>query len=485
MKEFYDLVVVGGGGSGLTAALRASELGVENIAVMEKNSFTGGNSNFPTGIISLNSHYQQAQGVPCMAEKVYQKVMEQLQWTANPRMVHAYLMNTGKFVDWVIDKELGEPVFKLDRDGMTGSFSLKLPADGPQGGFGSVLCKSFTDMCIARGVDIFTNSQVVELLTEDGAVVGLKGENQQGSFEVRCSAVLISTGGVTGSVEALHKYFPDIYHADDYRSSFSLTSNVGDGIEMAARVGAETGRGMSIFIMGPALHDDYVIGMSQKNPRALWINKSGRRFYNEEKADIAAQVFLAQPGKIIYVIYDSAAKEKIKNELKDHPILRMRGQSAEELEAHYEQLGKRNGKAAVVDTIEELAEFAGVPLDTLTQTIAEYNSACTMGKDDIMGKSPEYLDPVLQPPFYISESTHFYDSSQGGITVDELCRAQTPYGETVPGLFASGDTATGFVSRYAYAPQGAGFTWAFNSGFMAAESIVDYLKEIENKKGEK
>ncbi len=476
MRRCYDLIIMGAGGAGLTAALRASELGVRRIAVVEKNQFTGGNSNFPTGIISLNSVHQEAQGVPCRPDAVYKQVMEDLQWTADARIVRRYLMNTGRFVDWVIEKNLGTPVFGVGKDNITGSFSLRTAIEGRQPNFGSVVCRVFTDLCRNQGV---LGSQVVEVRVEQGTVTGVQAVVNGKTVTTGCRAVLLAAGGVTGSVAALHKYFPDVYEADDYRSSFSLTSNVGDGIEVAKRAGAKTGHGMSIFTVGPALHDDYVIGMSQSNPRCLWVNKQGERFFNEEKAAWASKALLEQPGKIIYVIYDSTTKDLIKRELQEHPVLRMRGFSAESLEQHYKEFGSRTGKAAAVSPYSELASFAGIPEQALTRTIQAYNAACDSGRDDLLCKQAMYLNPVRKPPFYISESTHFYDSSQGGIAINDRTEVLTPEGCRIPGLYAAGDNASGFVSRYAYAPQGAGFTWAFNSGFLAAEQIAAYLTGTE------
>lgn len=466
----YDLIIIGGGGSGLTAAARSAQLGVSRILVLEKGEKAGGNSVFPHSVICLNSSRQIEKEEADDVEAIIADTMERLNWAANPYIVRRYLENTGRLTDWLFDI-IPEQLY-VERASPPGTIpmgSLK-PADAGKR-LGYELVRVLEERCGDAGVELFKGSPAVSLerLSEGFSVTWERGGIRE-SAASRC--VLISAGGVAGSINSLHRYFPSLYLANEERSSKSMVNCVGDGIELAASAGAETGRGMSIFTGGPVCHADYFVSSVIMNAKCLWLNRLGKRFVNEELGYGATQALMLQPGKMLYAVFDSRTKELIKEELCNDPRFKMRGFNPGDLESRFSLLASGGKKACVAQTLEELDSFAEIDAGTFAAGIECYNGLCTSGYDKDMFKQAQNLIPLTEPPYYMAVADHFHDSTQGGVTIDEWLNVLDCSGRPVKGLYAAGDNAGGFVSPFGYAPMGAGFTWALCSGFLAAESIA-------------
>ena len=133
------------------------------------------------------------------------------------------------------------------------------------------------------------------------------------------------------------------------------------------------------------------------------------------------------------------------------------------------------GKSTVIcDDLTVAAEKFGIPAEALLDTVKQYNEMCVMGKDTLLGKDPKHLRPLDTPPYYVLRGIRSSDSTYGGVRINGDFQAVKPDGTPIPGLYAIGDVATGFVAEI-YGPPSAGFTWSLGSGHMCGEVVAEAI----------
>lgn len=129
------------------------------------------------------------------------------------------------------------------------------------------------------------------------------------------------------------------------------------------------------------------------------------------------------------------------------------------------------------DSLEEAAAQFGIPYETLQATVEAYNEMCQTGKDTLLGKDARHLHPILKPPFYVLKGIRSTDSTRGGVTIDDQFRVLKTDGTILSGLYAIGDVAGGWAAEI-YAPNAAGFTWSFNSGYLCGKAAAEAIQSI-------
>ncbi|MGO5413641.1 tetrahydrodaidzein reductase [Slackia isoflavoniconvertens] len=483
MAEFdveYDLVVVGGGASGKSAALIAARAG-KNVVVIEKMPETGGLSVFAEGTAAFESSVQKELGTPRLSKYHFptkqeglDKIMGYSHQRANYEVARAFVENSAETID--IYRDLGVVYKTCDiaaEDDPNELWTFHLPE-----GLGAHCQEVLLDAIQKLDVDIFTETPAKELIIEDGRVVGVVAESEGAPLRIGGKAVILATGGMGSSPDRIFKYSwfaPAAYNMN----VLTPLQNVGDGLDLALSAGADPNTITTCPLLAAGGRDmtmDSQVGGAGVNP-GVWINKTGHRFAAESVAENLGDIgtyYGKQPGGIVWSILSQADVDRLVSEGSEIAIGEfvvyhkpMTG-LLPELEAHLE-----SGLVKKADTFEELAEQMGVPTDAFVETMAAYNEACERGVDEAYFKKPQYLRALVEPPFYGIPLATGTMGSAGGIKVNGDMQVITSDGDAIPGLYAVGLDATGlYGDSYNMEIPGCANGFAHTSGRIAARHAI-------------
>lgn len=419
IEKTVDVLVVGAGGAGLSAAVEASKAGAKTL-VIEKMPKVGGNTAICSGnIYATGSEVQNELGLTDngTVDELTKFFMDQADGRANEELVHLVSEHSGETVDW-LSKEIGVK-FKHREPGASHRSLISETS-------GVGITDLLSEKALSQGAEIMVNTAATELIAENGRVVGVKAKNGNNNVIIHAKSVVLSTGGYDGSDESKALYAPgSVGH-----HTFSSPGNVGDAIEMVKPLDGK------ILLKGGLSGIHLVGGQALNSPlsplrminHGIGVTDLGYRYANESsKSAFDYYNPMVKTGrKQFFNIVDST----IANELLDKAV--------EENEAY---------KA---DTVEELARLAGIPEYTLMVTIEEYNEACKDGIDKDFGKNKEDMIPLVKAPFYAVKITPNTNGSFGGLVTDLETQVLTNSNEPIPGLYAAGAVANSefFYLRY-------------------------------------
>ena len=463
-----DIVVVGAGAAGLSAAVNSADHGAK-VVVLEKMPFPGGASAVCGGQYAIQgSDLQKAKGVKYDPPQalVYDlignghlhndlttlKVLaEQSPAAANWAIKRFDL----KFIDQPLQYRAE---FQFDR-------SLYLVGGcGPM--FQSVL-KASKD----KGVKILTNTKAEELIVEDGEVVGVRAKAKDGSdVTVKAKAVLLATGGYGANKDMLVEPLKSALY-------YGPVSSTGDGHRMAQKIGAplqlmEFGKR---YPNGVEAAPGRAASVIQGNYRAwtqagILVNAEGKRVVNEKASnnDIM-QVLEKQPGQLLFLVMDQKTFDGFREGVKTL------GVTDEDLNKWLAANGKTVPILTKGATLAEAAKAAGVDGATLEKTVVRYNELVTKGKDEDFGRPVAFMKRTVseQGPYYIIEQKPRFATTMGSLKVDEELRVLDAKGKPIEGLYAAGEIINA-VHGDDSSP-GMNVSWAFTSGKVVSESILDEL----------
>lgn len=478
MQTDYELIVIGSGVSGMTAAIRAKENGVSRVLILEKSPYVGGNSKAAGGVFATGGKTVTAAGCAMDTQEYYESAMKQLQFSVNPALVKKYIFNSGDALDWLADTGLQFEIKKMPFGCIMATIEdealaelYKKTAPTSHSYMGTAMVQRLQEICREQGIEILTGTPAKALLTgPDGAVNGVQTEQQRFSAK----AVILATGGVAGTVASLHEFFPHLFELEDDNFTFGSAHCVGDGIHMAEAIGADTRQPMGLLLKGPSHLGPGGTQALTYSADSLIVTQFGERFIDESVIFDYHAALNNIPQKTTYTIADSklvnAMSEKMPPSAQPGttkaPVTLLEGLTQE----------AQSGKdiTYIGDSLQEAAEMFHIPYDNLKKTVERYNAMCAEGADTDLGKDARHLKPIDTPPYYVLKGIRSTDSSYGGIRINGDFQALRTDGSVIPGLYAIGDAATGFVAEI-YAPPGAGFTWALNSGHMCGKLAAEHI----------
>lgn len=446
-----QVLVVGAGPAGMTAAYAASQAGCQ-VLLLEKTDRVGGagsyaHSNFPVA----TSQAQTAVGANASYEDFYK--ISASENRADLSMVELLISNSSKAADWLIDN--GADLGAVQKD-----YNLK-PADGTIPGY--QVCTTLKKILDGTTVELRLENEVTELLYEDGKVCGAKVKSPGGEYEVRCGAVVLATGGFSASQEMLGQYTP--YWGTC--GTDNPDSSTGDGIRMAEAVGAKLTHMDHVRV---SLLPDSPAFMALRSG-AILVNREGERFVNElddlslEGVDPA----LVDDMKRAHNLWMSLPVYCVAEE-----IVQQTGGSAylvmDQSVVDANPVGQATlGLYQKVDTLEELAAVIDVDKTAFAGTIERYQGFVSGGKDEDWGKSAVTCD-FTNGPFYYAEIIPVIHSTFGGIAVDADMHALDGSDTPIPGLYAAGETADD--GTYALTPLPRAVTFGGLAGQRAADELA-------------
>ena len=482
-----DLVVIGGGGTGLAAAVAAKELGLGRVILLEKRGPLGGNTSMSMGPFAIDSPAQKRAAIEFRRDEIFKILMNWTHWKTNPRIVRAFLNKSGDTIRWLEEKGLEFQCLPL--------FSNQTPLTWhmPKG-YGAGIVKVLIGECRRLGVEIINRAPAKRLvLGPEGKLEAVVAEREGQELHIATASAIIGTGGYSGNKKLLKKYCPD------YRENMKCDGvrHTGDGLLMAMEIGAATeGLGM-LLLSGPQIPQavSLKVGIVSEDgvpeplmaialePNTAWVNKRGQRYIDEGVSRhhfLSSNAVNRQPDNLSYTLLDSSLVNTMEKEglligLGRHT--RDQRQAMPGLEKEL-RLKQEKDWVKIADSWDEIARWIGCAPGALKATMEEYNAAGDQGYDPIFAKDRELLVPLRTPPYYAIRSNSDFLDTIGGIKIDERMKVLDKEDNPIPGLYAGG-VATGGWQHDTYCDTLSGTTsgFAFNSGRIAAESAAEYIRK--------
>ena len=448
-----DVVVIGAGGAGLSAALEAKDQGAGKVILLEKMAAIGGTTFTSQGLIGgYDSKLQKEKGIELTFEQMYDNLMSNASYHLDPALTTITLQKSGGTVDWLADR------VKMDiNDVKVGYGPLQMMHTVKGGGAG--MAEPFNAALEEAGVELMLETRATELITDaSGAVVGVRAESKGSNIEIAVKSVVIATGGYAYNPELTAMLTPEL--AGTWGIGFP--GSTGDGLIMASNVGAlltHTDDMMCVL-------KDYEI-MSEHNGTSSSANNSfkglkdmimvgaeGKRFVNEQD-----QGYMSQ--KLNSPIFDQMHKDGLgyvwcitQKSTVDANARLARGAGLEYITA---------------DTAEELAGKLGVPAEALAKTLADYNGYVEAGYDAEFRRSAGEMAKIegtlVAVPLVPCEIITY-----GGIARNDKAEVTRADGTSIPGLYVAGEAS----ANSAY--MGFTLTNCFTWGRIAGESAAVYAK---------
>ncbi|MBA3035191.1 MAG: FAD-dependent oxidoreductase [Desulfobacterium sp.] len=466
-----DIIVAGGGGAGLAAAVSAAENGAK-VIVLEKNPFCGGDTSIAECIGGgIGSRFQDRFGIkaPPLAARVLAEGSKnpdgsQNVATPNPTsgrnatFVRQIMEQQKDTVDWLED--MGVVYSTEPAGGMPAPGLVHVPIDPehPEEGWyrwHPHNAKGFTlaleKKAKALGVKILKEHPAKGLVTSDKSVIGIAAHNIDGKMVyVKAKAVILATGGFGANTDMLKAYCsPRRAEAARY---WGMPGATGDGIRMAQALGADM-RGMDEIEIwdGGALREHgattvYSAPNQLARQKSLTVNKKAKRFFCESLNRGMVYTYqgsqtIAQPDMESFTLFDAntISKEDIIN--KFHPLFCE--YPCPWFEEQFENYVAK-GVIKKAGTIVELAKKLGLDPDELVKTVDRYNMLCAKGEDSDFFKEPFYMHPIRTAPFYgVGQKGGSCFNTHGGLVVDEQFHVLDKNWDPIPGLFVAGENTFG------------------------------------------
>jgi fumarate reductase flavoprotein subunit len=433
-----DVLVLGSGAAGLSAALAAREAGATRVLISEAGGEVGGSSRLSGGIVmGSGSSLQRAAGIEDSPADLFHEYMQLQRWDVAAGPVRRFAERSGATIDWLAAH--GVPFFpRLIFGG-----DERAPRSHCVDGGGQALVDALHRACDAAGIDIALGRRVDRLLVEDGAVVGAA----VGDDELRAGAVVIATGGFGASKALLERYFPSAWDAE---RTWYIGSDgaVGDGIVLGEQVGAQlAGHDRGLRTLGPGrtfLNEAFLPGWT------VLLDATGRRFADETAPYGILDGLVRTHGNAAAVLLDHAClhppadlTDRYRNCYKqvwpNHPPFQPRHYRSDIMDTLL-----ADGRAVAADSPAALGSAVGLP--ALAGEVARYNAHCDAGEDADFGKKPQFLLPLRTAPFYAVPVRPVTVNVTGtGLRIDAAARVLGAEGRPVPGLFAAGECVGGLL----------------------------------------
>jgi fumarate reductase flavoprotein subunit len=436
----YDVIIVGGGGAGMAAAIEAHDAGAR-VALVEADKRLGGSTALSGGVYyAAGTSVQRARGYPDDGpDDLFEYYLTLNQYRVEPALVRVLCDEAVNGLHWLM--ALG---VEFPPEGLYCSGVERVPRGHGATGAGAAIAAALDRAVHARGIDIAFDSRVEALLTdtETGAVTGIRVRGG----DVGAPAVVLATGGFGANAELLARLYPDAAAQGDWAWYIGSAHCQGDGLRLGEAAGADiVGHNRGLLLTTPNFRkvlEVFVPGW------LVYVNREGRRFVNEmAEYAVMSGVIQAQTGGSCYAIFDEAARR----EAAPHPryadafaagVIPMNWVAAE-LAAQVQ-----TGRVIRADTLAELAQRCGIRAAALATTVERYNADVAVGVDRAFFKTGEVLKPIATPPFYAVEiRAAIICLTSAGVRIDADARVLDGGDWPIPGLFAAGETTGGVLGE--------------------------------------
>jgi fumarate reductase flavoprotein subunit len=416
LKDNYDIIIVGGGGAGMAAALEAKAKGM-NPVIFEKMPVAGGNTTkSSSGMNASETKFQKEQGIADKNDLFYEETLKGGHDTNDKEMLRFFVDQSASAIDWL--DSIG---IRLNNLTITGGMKEKRthrPEDGSA--VGQYLVKGLVKNVQEKGIPLFVNADVKEITQQDGKVNGIKVVfNQKDEKTITAKAVIVTSGGFGSNKEMIAQVRPDL----DGLVTTNQVGSTGDGIQMIEKLGGVT-VDMDQIQVHPTVQQEksYLIGEAVRGEGAILVASEGKRFVNElDTRDKVTAAIQKVSGKSAFLVFDSGVKSRVK--------------AIEQ----YEKMGF----VLQANSVEALAKAMDVPADQLKATMDSWNDAVKNKQDSEFNRTTGMDNDLSQGPFYaikIGPGVHY---TMGGVKINTNTEVLTKDGNPIPGLFAAGEVTGG------------------------------------------
>lgn len=469
MKK-YDIAVVGGGASGMAAAIAAGENGA-SVIVIEANPRVGGNGIFPMGIYGIDSPVQRRSLIYTSTEEAFKSCMEYSHWKLDARLVRKIIDKTGETIAWL--EQLGvvfEQVIHHTPNQAPEVFHIVAPPVTT----GATVMAAMEKRANELGVEYLLRTRAKKLmLDEKGAACGVIGEEENGNdIQIPAGKVILCAGGFAGNEELIARFFPK-YNPDNFIHMHGMRYK-GEGILMALEAGAEVEGNFAMEMGAPKMVDGNEIGLLLGKPFNIWFNADGERYCNESDVDNFVNVANAssrQKGGIVYVFFNRELYERALVTPRS-PLERITIPA--EAEGRMELTVQKKidaGLLCISEDLDGIAGFMGVDSTKLVAAVEEYNNSCLHGYDEYFGKPRRDLIPIEGGPYYVIKAGVDMIATHGGIRTNTDFEALKADRTPVGNLYIAGTDVGGLdADCYNMTMSGHAFGFAVNTGRLAGEA---------------
>ena len=461
MASDFDVIVVGGGAAGMSAAIEAADKGARVLLVEARPKLGGSTSLSGGAFYAAGTSVQKECGITDTPDEMFRYYMVLNQYRVEPHLVRVLCDRAADALEWLIGFGAQFPAERLYKSGVDGTLRGHREVDQ-----GAGIAAALDAAVSRRRIDIVYKTRARSLLLDsDGAVAGLKLEDGT----VTAPTVVLATGGFGNNQRLLAELYPEAARAADWAWYIGVEECRGDGIEMGREIGADiTGQGRGLLLLTPGFTHD----VESYQPSWLaYVSRLGRRFIDETtEYAVVSGVVNALPNGECFAIFDEAGRLAAKP---PPPTVKNPFSNPQWEAERLKQLAD-TGRIVRAETIEQLAERAGIEGGALRATLERYNADCDRGEDTLFFKAPAHLRKISQGPFYaVRLRPAIVALTSAGLRIDEKARVLTRQNRPIAGLYAAGET-TGGVLGERYVGGGNSIANAVVFGRIAGVEASDY-----------
>ena len=459
-----DIVVVGAGGAGMTAAIAAANEG-KSVVILESQSMVGGNSVRATGGLNAaktpaqdENEFNEAAGVEKTLESAASDYADNEtitalaktvseQWAAyqanpvgyfdsvelmeldtmiggkginDPALVETLCSNSADAIVWLSEQGIDLPSVSSFGGASVKRIHRPLDDEGKVVSVGSYMIPRLESKCKELGVDVMLNTTATKILTDaNGAAVGIEATGKNGNtVTVNAKAVILATGGFGANLDMVVQYKPDL-------KGFMTTNAAGaqgQGIDMAVAIGAGT-VDMDQIQIHPTVEANTAALITEglRGDGAILVNAEGKRFTDEVGTrDVVSAAEIAQTGSYSWLVIDQAMVD-----------------ASSVIQGYITK-----GYTVTGSTYAELADAMGVDADAFTATMEKWNACVEAGKDEEFGRT-SFANPLNTAPYYAIKVTAGIHHTMGGLTINSDTQVLAGDGTVIDGLYAAGEVTGG------------------------------------------
>ena len=473
IEKETDLLIIGAGGAGLTAANAAMENGVENVILIEKLASFAGASSIAGGLAGGDSNLQRSFGLTDdTPEKIFMDIMKGGEYAGDPRITWLWANEMGPTLDWLIE-DMGVVIENQFSNFPEHSVQRSFYVTGKSIKMLEVLADKFE----AAGGILMMETEAKSLIMDGDAVVGAVAVDGDGNtVNIKAEKTILATGGFGNNPDMLGDALDGVLF-------YGAASSTGDGINMAKDAGAKL-KFMDYVKMYPqGIEVQPGLGrvatvhsmLTTQQTGAIYVNKEGKRVVDENLDFVSIKnATKKQTDKIIYLVMDQKAWDKWSVLANGDKNSSAAGKFTFEEQEKWFNTPDGTPIFRRGNNIEEVAKSAGIEGVALKETIDNWNKMVAAGLDSEFGRE-ELFTLDTDGTYYIVEEKLRFATTLGGLSINENFEVLNANDEAISGLYAAGENVGG-IHGYESMPT-CMLSWAVTSGKLAGESVAAALNK--------